>query len=241
MTHPFVVCHMLLSLDGKIDGRFFDAPETAPALAAYANLRGHYRCPATLYGTTTMKGGYADALAPALSDGGSTPPPTDWISPAGRGMDHFIVSLDPKGELGFSSHVIAKKSRPPAHVIQVLTERVSPAYLSYLRERDVSYLFAGRERVACAQLLQKLQAAFGIDRLMVAGGGVTNQSFLREGLIDELSLVIAPVADGSGGAALFDGAGFLPPGRPTAFTLVQAEPLAGSTLWLRYRKGAGAE
>ena len=84
MTHPFVVCHMLLSLDGKIDGRFFDAPETAPALAAYANLRGHYRCPATLYGTTTMKGGYADALAPAFRTAAARrPQPIGSARPAG--------------------------------------------------------------------------------------------------------------------------------------------------------------
>lgn len=62
----FVVCHMLASLDGKIDGAFFGAPETAPALHAYGELRGFYHCQATLYGTTTMLGGYADGLVPAL-------------------------------------------------------------------------------------------------------------------------------------------------------------------------------
>ena len=51
---------MLTSLDGKIDGAFFGAAETAPALHAYGELRGYYNCPATLYGTTTMLGGYAD-------------------------------------------------------------------------------------------------------------------------------------------------------------------------------------
>ena len=48
---PFVVCHMLASLDGKIDGAFFGMPETAPALKAYGDLRGFYGCPAILYGT----------------------------------------------------------------------------------------------------------------------------------------------------------------------------------------------
>lgn len=40
----FTVCHMFVSLDGKIDGDFFAAPEAAPALAAYGALRGDYRC-----------------------------------------------------------------------------------------------------------------------------------------------------------------------------------------------------
>ena len=60
MERPFVVCHMLASLDGKIDGAFFGAPQTAPALQVYGELRGFYGCQATLYGTTTMLGGYAD-------------------------------------------------------------------------------------------------------------------------------------------------------------------------------------
>ena len=48
MERPFVVCHMLASLDGKIDGAFFGAPQTAPALQVYGELRGFYSCQATL-------------------------------------------------------------------------------------------------------------------------------------------------------------------------------------------------
>ena len=39
MNRPYVICHMLTSVDGKIDGEFFSAPEIAPALGEYANLR----------------------------------------------------------------------------------------------------------------------------------------------------------------------------------------------------------
>ena len=41
-TSPYVVCHMLASLDGRIDGEFFSAPETTPALNAYGKLRNYY-------------------------------------------------------------------------------------------------------------------------------------------------------------------------------------------------------
>ena len=34
----FVVCHMLTSLDGKIDGDFFGMAETAPALIAFLGV-----------------------------------------------------------------------------------------------------------------------------------------------------------------------------------------------------------
>ena len=44
MERPFVVCHMLTSLDGKIDGTFFGVPETIPAIKTYGELRSFYGC-----------------------------------------------------------------------------------------------------------------------------------------------------------------------------------------------------
>lgn len=235
MERPFVVCHMLTSLDGKIDGAFFHTPETAPALNAYGQLRGFYGCQATLYGTTTMLGGYADGEVPALPPAHTPLLRKDWVNAEGRALGNFIVSMDPQGILSFSSHILEKKGRPAAHVIEVLTEQAAPEYLAYLQKQGVSYIVAGKKRVDCALLLHKLRTVFGIDTLMVAGGGITNWSFLQDDLIDELSLVIAPVADGSAdSASIFEQAAFLPVRPPQAFTLIEVKVLDGDTLWLRY-------
>ena len=234
MERPFVVCHMLASLDGKIDGAFFGAPEAAPALKAYGELRNFYGCQATLYGTTTMLGGYADGRVGALSAGNVLPPKKDWVNPTVKALGNFIVSVNPVGELAFSSSTIEKKGRPTAHVIEALTEQASPAYLAYLQERGVSYLFAGEERLDCALLLQKLYRLFGIDKLMLAGGGIVNWSFASEGLVDEFSLVIAPVADSGSGVSCFEQAPFLPAAAPVPFHLKSAETPVQDVLWLRY-------
>ena len=236
----FVVCHMLSSLDGRIDGAFFSAPETAPAVAAYGNLRGYYHCQATLYGTTTMLGGYADGPAPALPETGagaeSGPPFDDYVNPEGKALGNYIVSLDPLGSLGFQGPVLEKQGRPAAHVIQVLTSRVSPAYLAYLRDLGISWVIAGDQTLDCALLLDKLKEKFSIQRLMVAGGGVADWSFLREGLLDELSLVLMPIADGSTTAvSIFENADFLPPHPPAALRLLEVKQLEGDVLWLRYQ------
>lgn len=237
MERPFVVCHMLTSLDGKIDGAFFSTPETAPALKAYGELRGFYGCQATVYGTATMLGGYADGRVPGLPAPKQNPPIEDWISPEGKTMDSFIVSVDPKGELAFSSHAIEKKGRPASHVIEVLTEQALPEYLAYLKKLGISYVFAGVDRLDCTLLLKKLYSLFGIEKLMVAGGGVMNWSFLAQGCIDELSLVIAPVADGSTTAvSIFEQSEFLPYSSPIPLCLKQMKLLDENVLWLRYQK-----
>lgn len=234
MERPFAVCHMLASLDGKIDGAFFGMPETAPALKVYGELRGFYGCQATVYGTTTMLGGYADGAAPELDPAEPAPAGKDWINPQGKAMGNFIVSLDPRGELAFSGPVLGKKGRPVAHVIEAVTEQASPEYLSYLRRLGISYLTVGDERLDCASLVRKLRSRFGIERLMVAGGGMANWSFLQEGLIDEFSLVIAPVADGGSAASSFERAPFLPPHGPVAFRIKDVKLMDSEVLWLRY-------
>ena len=236
MERPFVVCHMLTSLDGKIDGTFFGVPETIPAIKAYGELRSFYRCQATLYGTTTMLGGYAEGKVGQLPTVMSTPPRADWVNPTGKAMGNFIVAVDPQGQLAYSGLSIEKKGRPAAHVIEALTEQVAPEDLSYLQNQGVSYLFAGEERLNCTLLLEKLHRLFGINKLMLAGGGIVNGSFLAENLVDELSIVIAPVADGGNGVSSFTQVDFLPSWPPTAFHLKEVQTVVPNVLWVRYTR-----
>lgn len=233
MNRPYVICHMLMSLDGKIDGEFFSSPECSPALQQFGKVRTFYDCSATLYGTTTMEGGYADGRIGALPKSEQVYPREDYV--AESNVQNYIVSLDPQGVLAFSGKYLEKKNRPQAHIIEVLTEQVSDDYIAYLRSLDISYVIAGKEQLDGKLLLEKLKALFGIEKLMISGGGLTNWSFIQENLIDELSLVIAPVAEGSReSATIFEKADFLPYRAPAAFTLKASQQIEGDTLWLRY-------
>lgn len=233
MEKPYVICHMLSSLDGKIDGRYMSIPENALVREEYGRLREFFHCQATLYGTVTMQGSYSAGLAPKSLPDQERYPREDYI--AESDVANYIISLDPKGILGWNSKYIEKKGRPKAHVIEILTEQVSDAYLSYLRKFDISYLFAGKKTLDCALLLQKLKISFGIERLMIAGGGATNWSFLQAGVMDELSLVICPVADGNTtSVSIFEWSDFLPVKPPVAFSLKDVKKLEGDGIWLRY-------
>lgn len=233
MEKPYVVCHMLTSLDGKIDGAYMSDPACAPALTAYGELRKTFDCQATIYGTTTMRGSYSDWLCGELTHCDTDYGWEDFVAPSD--VQNYIVSVDPDGILGWNSCYIEKKGRPRAHVIEVLTEQVSNDYLGYLRERGVSYIFAGKKGLDCALLLHKLKTLFGIERLMVAGGGVMNWSFVQENLLDEVSIVVAPVADGSTSAvSVFERADFQPERKPAVFAIKEVERLQGGALWMRY-------
>lgn len=232
MERPYVVCHMLTSLDGKIDGDFFSASETRPALSEYGKLREFYDCNATLYGTTTMLGGYAAGEVNDLPKAADLPK-EDYSAPCD--VNNYIVSLDPNGILAFDSPYSERKGRPKAHIIEVLMEKASPDYLAYLHSVGVSYIFAGKDRLDCPLLLHKLKTLFRIDRLMIAGGGVTNWSFAAENLIDELSIVIAPTANGDTKAvSIFEESDNSR--SPVSFILKETKPLDGNAVWLRYLK-----
>lgn len=151
----------------------------------------------------------------------------------------YYVSVDPKGKLGWESATLTYETTT-AHVIEVLTEEASNDYKAFLRKLGISYILAGKDRLDYALALEKLKTRFGIQVLMLGGGGVLNWSFLQAGMCDEVSLVVAPAADGNPNTqSLFLAKEGLSTDAPLSFTLLGAETSEGSTLWLRYRVNYG--
>ena len=142
--------------------------------------------------------------------------------------DSFVFAIDPNGRLAWESNDIDGD-----HVVAILTERVSDEYLAFLRERGVSYLLAGRRDIDLPLALEKIATRFGVRTLMLEGGGRINGGMLRAGLVDEVSLLVAPVADGRVGTpALFDidGANVA----PRKLRLASVEQRADDIVWIRY-------
>lgn len=232
MNRPYIICHMLTSIDGKIDGSYMSVPECSEAFSEYGNLRKEFDCSVVLYGTTTMLGGFSNGRAENIPHCESEIPREDFKAP--NDIKNYIVSVDPQGILGFNSGYIEKKNRPKAHVIEVLLETVSDDYLAYLRNVGISYIFAGKDNLDCGLMLEKLYKLFGIERLLAAGGGIMNWSLVQENLIDELSIVIAPAADGNSSAAtIFEKADFLPERTPAVFELKNVRRV-GNAVHLQY-------
>lgn len=57
---------------------------------------------------------------------------------------------------------------------------------------DLQVIVAGQDRVEPAEFLRKARERFKVDRLLIEGGSELNAGFLRENLIDELFLTMAP-------------------------------------------------
>lgn len=110
------------------------------------------------------------------------------------------IVIDAKGKTFYASDKLGN-----SNIIAVLGETVSEEYLSHLREKGISYLFAGKDGGDLSKALETLGSEFGFSQVMLEGGGVINGAFLKAGVIDELSLLIYPGIDGlSGMPSIFE-------------------------------------
>jgi len=224
---------MAISLDGKIAGAYMDTQAAESAFEEYERINRYYQPQAWINGRITIDENFTFYEKPELIVGDSPIPHDDYI--AVHDAESYIVAADPSGRLGWKQNYVAYADRPKAHVIEAITEQASDAYLAFLQRRQISYIFAGTETLDLSLAVQKLKALFGIEKLKVSGGGILNWSFAQEGLIDELSLIVAPVADGDTKTpTLFERAERLPFHAPVSFKLKSAEPAKDGCVWLRY-------
>lgn len=228
---PFVICHMTMSLDGKVTGDVLHHPRSEAALRAYYRIHREYGASAFACGRVTMEESFTRGFRPDLSRFVETVVlPMDHV--ADENAAFFAVAFDRHGSLGWRGARIEDEDPgyDNAHIVEVLCESAPQACLSYLHEQGVSCLFAGKDDIDVALALRKLREIFGIRRLLLEGGSLLNGSFLRADLIDELSLVVLPVSAGEEGRPLFDR------GVMSAFRLEQVQKLEDDALWLRYRR-----
>lgn len=224
---PRVICHMMASVDGRIVvDRWPISPE---GRRQYELVHAGYDADGWICGRITMEP-FAGAVRPdaevAREHAGGAPR-QDFRAPGEHGS--FAFAIDASGRLAWESSDIDGD-----HVVAILSERVSDEYLALLRGRGVSYLLAGARDVDLALALDRIGATFGVRTLLLEGGGRINGGMLRAGLVDEVSLLVAPVADGRMGTpALFDddGDGVT----PRRLALEHVERRADDVVWLRYR------
>jgi riboflavin biosynthesis pyrimidine reductase len=219
---PYVICHMVPSVDGRIVITRWPMPRGA--VAEYERTAATFDADAWIIGRISMEPYAGKARLPASAPRARLPR-TDFVA---RRAPSYAVALDPSGKLRWESGAIDDE-----HAVTVLTEQVPDRTLAFLRAQGVSYLFGGRTRLDLPTVLRKLRTKLGIRRLLLEGGGKINGSFLAAGLVDELSVLVAPVADGSVGTpTLFDAGEGRGPARRLLLRSVRRRP--GGLVWLRY-------
>lgn len=222
---PYVICHMLGSVDGRIKQNIWGLKDHHKYFEEPA---AKIKTDAWLVGRVTMQEFSSKKALPQTKTRVQIPK-EDFV--AEQKAKTFAVVIDPSGKCNWDTNMVSTE-----HVIEVLTEKVSARYLDHLRSKNVSYIFGGEKELNLDLVLRKLYKLFGIKRLRIDGGGHVNGSFLKAGLIDEFSLVLAPIADGTIGApTVFEAEEGYGKRKATRFQLQSVKKIFDDFLWIRYK------
>ena len=222
MNRPYIVCHMMASLDGRIDCAMTEKLE---GTREYEETLQALNAPTTLSGRVTAQlemagpGEFVPAdPAPYAREGFSK-------KTEARG---YQVVVDTQGRLLWDDAGGAE-----APLVIVTSQQVPKEYLADLDAKHISWIACGEAKIDLARAVELLAAEFGVERLAVVGGGSINAGFLDAGLLDEISVLVGPGIDGRGGmTASFDGRA--PEREPVRLRLERAEPYQNGAVWLRY-------
>jgi riboflavin biosynthesis pyrimidine reductase len=219
---------MCTSLDGKIIGhRWGKLPGYHHESELFETTAASFGIGAWLVGTTTMD--EFDGPKIKLPRAKTRIPRRDFIG--NQSARSFGIGADAKGVLRFQKNEVGGD-----HIVLLVTDRVSNDYLAQLQAAGVSYLFCGRSKINLKRALQKLGRAFKLRKLMLQGGGKFNGAMLAAGLVDEISHLTVPVADGGAGvASMFDIPGKAPARAAAKLRRLSHQLLPGGVIWARYR------
>lgn len=187
---PHVICLMLTSPDGSLHpSRWTKSPdgERADWTALYEKIHTEHAGNAWMVGRVTMA---------EMSKAQPHPPtgPLDVVRPhcfARPGASSFAIALDPDGKLHFAGDELFGD-----HIVVLLGPDVPDSHLAELAADGVSYVVSDTKELDLRAMLMLLGQELGITRILLEGGASVNGSMLAAGLVDEISLVIAPALEG---------------------------------------------
>ncbi len=104
---PYIFCHMMTSLDGKIMGKYMDAPESGAASNAFYQIafgkQPKYHHQGWLSGRVTTDDNFTLYRKPALEENAAPVPEGDFVA---RNAAMYYVSIDPSGRLGWEDSTL---------------------------------------------------------------------------------------------------------------------------------------
>ena len=191
MERPYIICHMVTSIDGKVTGNFLYQDRCQRATEIYYEINRRLKSNGFICGRVTMEGSFTGGWYPELSNYEEMPK-IDYIPKELPGF--YAIAFDTHGKLGWKTAKIEDEDPgyDKAQIVEVLSEQVDGRYLGYLQKMGIPYIFAGKNDINVGSALKKLKNLIGTEMLLLEGGSIINGAFLKAGAVDELSLVVSP-------------------------------------------------
>lgn len=235
MNKPYIIIHTHTSIDGNIG--MMDLEEFEEASRQYQELaldieKQQFGVKGYLNGKTTTEDNMTFYKTLKLDEDAAPVPEGDYVADSNAPM--YYLAMDTRGELAFEENT-CDYGGVSSHIVVALTERVPNSYKDFLRKKKISYIIAGENQIDYDVMLDKFYNLFGISRMMVGGGGTLNWSMVQNGLVDEISVILAPIANADPkGNRFFVAKEPYSRIKATAFQFESVKELEHGTLWIRY-------
>lgn len=150
----------------------------------------------------------------------------------GGGRNPTRVVLDGLAEIPPTARVLGQE----APTVIVVAEDAPPERVAALQAAGAQIAVAGQGRyVDTKRAVEILRSRFGVERLLVEGGGSVHRSMIAQDLYDEIQLIICPfVIGGSTSITPVERSAFWPQGRVPGYRLHEARTL-GDYLYVTYK------
>lgn len=225
MKRPYVMVHMMMTVDGRIDcpvvaqvsgQEYYDALDM---LGECSKLSG--RVTAALECSAVKGEKRANSYDELMGE--------ETVNVATKSEEYTIV-MDSHGSLQWQAN--EADGHP---LLCILSEDVSKAHLQKMREMGISWISTGKGHINLVRAMELAYERFGVGRVAVVGGGNICGGFLSAGLVDEVSVMMAPGIDGrKGQTAVFDGI-IKDNDKPYRLKLNSVQQWEGTeTIWIRY-------
>ena len=222
MKRPYIICHMMMTLDGRID---WGMTKKVKGVDEYYEVLKDLDAPSTVSGRFTAQ---LKMSKPGIFHAGNREI---------YGMTGFHKNIDAKGYeviMDTRGTLLWNKAVSEKPYLIITAENVTKEYLEYLDHRNISWIACGSEKIDLKKALEILYTEFGVERMALVGGGHINGGFLDEEVVDEVSILLAPAIDGRESmASLFDGCRVEKDF--TQMELIDVRKYDNGALWLHYR------
>jgi len=218
---PYIILHNIISLDGRMDWFM-------PDVGLFYEIVSFWKEDASLAGSGTILKALEHESAPE-----------EGIKHSEEAMlqsklKPLLIVPDSKGKIS-KLHLL--KKQPYWRDVIVLCSSLTPrSFLDYLYDHQIEYVISGDEHVDFRSAFEVLNAQYKINIIRVDSGGILNGVLLREGLVNEVSILISPSLVGGFSPNSFFRAPDLKSSEGViSLNLIHVERLREDIIWLRYK------
>ena len=229
---PYVICHMLTSIDGKLVTSRYSKPvghENVNEISgSYYIMSSDFKADGYMVGRTTVQ----EFMFQEMFDFANHKPAEKHETFIGkRETESLYIFLDPQGRMIYTDDQCMGKN-----IVAILGEGVSEEYMQHLQKFGISYIFAGKDGRDLKLAMHTLKKEFGMSKILLEGGGTINGAMFKNGLVDEISLLVAPAINGRAGEqSVFDYKGEELPNEGQRLSLIESKVIENGIVYCRYK------